>query len=675
MFQVIVPVCILSQVPMDSRRETLKLQAVIKKYHFSPPTYDSSFSRKVFNLFLENLDPRSIFFQPKDYSDFNKFKYQIFNNIDNPSWNFTNMVESVYRQRLIQYDSALQRILNQPLDFTPGETYSETLQKTHSMPDANKDIRKYLKYRVLAYVFQTKDTVISGKDFKMLEPLARKRVLRGETAKVNRLLKKPDALHEFVSSSFLNAIAQCADPHSEYMSLGEKEQFETALQSESLSFGFYLDINENDELVIESLVPGGAAWNSKQINKGDLITAFRLPGQEKTEIADISFEEVNDILTSPENKQIEFFIRKKDGSIKSTVLTKSKLNQDEVIVKGYILKGDLKLGYISLPGFYNDFENQSNLGCANDVAKECIKLQKENISGLIIDLRDNGGGSIKEAIDLSGLFIDYGPICILKNKTDKNSVLKDLNRGTAFSGPLVILVNQQSASASEIFAAAMQDYNRAVIVGGQTYGKATGQIIVPCDTNQTEPVQPHSYVKITTDKIYRVTGKSNQKVGVLPDIPVFDIEHSDDDGESHELYPLPNDSIKKVTFKPFPPLPLDKLREKSTARTSSSTNFQRMKSLSDTLNVFVNNGFQVPLDFDGFARFYYRKSRILDSFDQILEQDSKLFKISQVQFDESLHSIKTDYEMEQMTAIQKDIYIQEAYHIISDLLESSAKHP
>lgn len=660
-----------SQSDDKCRQEALKLKAVLLTYHVSPPSFDTAFSAKVFGSFLENLDAKGFFFKPTDIKNLEAYKYSIFTRMNNPAWDFTDIVRQLYFQRLTRFDSLLHAILSRPMDLTSKETLDFDL-KNNVNHSSEADIRKYLKYKILNYAFAANDSIASVSQFLKYESDARRRVLRNETAKLGKLLKKPDVLEEFVNTSFLNAIAQCADPHSEYMSLDRKTEFETELKPEVLSFGFYISSTEDDELLVDDVVPGGSAWNSKLINKGDIITGFKLPGQEKTDIADIGIDEANDVLASPENKQIEFYLRKKDGTLKVAMLVKSKINQDDVIVKGYILQGKTKIGYISLPEFYNDFENQSELGCANDVAKECIKLQKENIAGLIIDLRNNGGGSIKEAVDLSGLFIDFGPVCKLKQSDNGVSILKDFNRGIAYSGPLVIMVNGLSASASEIFAGAMQDYNRAVIVGSRTYGKATGQVIIPCDT--VKETKSHGYVKVTTDKIYRITGKSNQMDGVTPDVSYGDFDLMEDYKEANEPYALTKDSIGKSNFKMLPALPLNYLVGKSRTRMSNNADFKELEILSDSVG-FYTHSFKLPLDFGGFSSYNKQKKSIINHFDKLQQKTVGVFKVKPAQFDDAMSSIDSDFVKDHLDYLEKDIYIQEAFNIITDLAETTTTKP
>ena len=258
--------------------------------------------------------------------------------------------------------------------------------------------------------------------------------------------------------------------------------------------------------------------------------------------------------------------RKKDGTTRIVLLRKEKIENEENIVKGFVLKGEKKIGYILLPAFYTEWENESGSSCANDVAKEIVKLKKENIDGLILDVRYNGGGSLGEAMEMIGIFVDEGPLMGQKQKAEKVIYLKDPNRGTIYNGPMALMVNGQSASASEILAASLQDYNRALIVGSNTYGKATMQQMMLLDTMTNRPTQignAKDIVKITTGKLYRLSGETAQMNGVSPDIVLPDAFDGLDYREKFSSFALPADKVaKNAYYKPLAALPVNELPEK-----------------------------------------------------------------------------------------------------------------
>lgn len=655
------------------RIEAIKLLRVIEKFHVNPPVLDSAFSSDVFNEFIMTLDPNRIYFSKEDYDVLNTKKYSVINGLNEKSWNFFNLTRSVYIKRLWVFDSLINSLLKKPLELIGNDYYStEGFYGSIKNGGYTKRARKWLTYKVLNQISNARDSV-NMKNYSVLEETCRKKVLKLESRKIVKRLNQPNSIDNYLFESFLNSIASTADAHSNYMSAFEKKMFESDLEPEKLSFGLQLDINQYDELVISGLLPGGAAWKSNAIRKGDVIIGFRIAHQQKIDIDSIDLEETNSYLASPVNKRIEFFIRKSDGTVKSVELTKTVLEQEYNKVRSCILNGRIKVGYISLPSFYTQFEDNTHLGCANDVAKECIKLQKENISGIILDLRDNGGGSIHEAIDLSGLFIDYGPICITKEKNQKPAVLKDYNRGTAYSGPLIVLVNRQSASASEIVASALQDYNRAVIIGNNTYGKATGQVIIPCDTNPENTKNVNGFVKLTIEKVYRITGKSNQRVGLHPDINLPDIESQVIDGEINEKHALSTDSIKKSNFIPLPGLPKEGLKIMSLARLAKSQSFIKIQNICDSMKIFIEGSKNLPLNLNEFLSYYTKKKEIINILEKVFEKDNTDFKACPVNFNNTLKVIQTDEDVSFFNTAQKDMNVEEAFNVIGDMVGVKSK--
>lgn len=376
-------------------------------------------------------------------------------------------------------------------------------------------------------------------------------------------------------------------------------------------------------------------------------------------------------LNNKEINEADFHIRKKDGKEVVLTLNKSRIEVQENIIRSYVLEGRMKIGYIYLPSFYSQHESglRSYKGCASDVAKELIKLKSENINGLIIDLRNNGGGSMQEALWLSGIFIDFGAVAIEDKRTNGIATLKDLNKGTIYNAPLLILINQFSASASELFAAAMQDQNRAVIVGAPSYGKATMQQIVPVDAHKYEtPYQytgtPTGYLKLTTGAFYRVNGTSHQKTGVVPDIKLPFVYNDIDLSERAEKTAIDTKPIdKKSYYFPLPALPLQKLSELSAARITQNSDFNEVKTASKALAASYRK-MAIPLSIDGYSKFYYAETTKGQPKTTTAYQvkNPSYFNNSAVLTDSTKNKTVTN-------EISRDIYIGEAYDIINDLIK------
>ncbi len=668
------------------RDESANLIALLEKYHVNPPDIDDSFSQHVFDKFILQLDPNRIYFTSEDIAGLYTFRFNIDNELKGESWNFLNAIKRIFENNLFKADSLIHKVLEKPFDFLKDDSISfpdsDSLVFKPKGLSYESWVRKYLKYKVLrqsVIPIWNEDSTRSNFNIKMLpENEARQKILLKETQKIKKYLKNPSELESHLSSIFLNCIASCADPHTEYMSYDEKQYLDKALSSEGMSFGFSLDENVSGEIEITRIAPGSPAWKTNSLNKGDVIIQAGWKGKEKIDFARMDLDEINDFFVSTE-KTLELTVRKTDGSIKTLEITKEKIQQDDNIVRGYLLNGNLKAGYIMLPGFYTDFENENGLGCANDVAKEILKLQKDGIKGLILDLRFNGGGSIREAQDLAGIFINYGPVCMLKEKPENVLVLKDLNRGTIFNGPLILLVNGQSASASEIVAGALQDYHRAVVAGSATYGKATGQIIIPCDSTfdiengTNHPAKSKSgYLKITTSRIYRITGNTIQKTGVQPEISLPGSFSGQFMFEKDEPFALNPDTLSRRTYyTPLSELPVDQLRQMSMNRIKENIAFQQLKVLHDSLTTLASQSIIIPLNQEKYFELMKKYYVLLKNMNTDADSEDTIYSTSLPAFDRQLQTIypeNTEIYQSQFKQIDRDVYIQEAYNILTDYL-------
>jgi carboxyl-terminal processing protease len=440
------------------------------------------------------------------------------------------------------------------------------------------------------------------------------------------------------------------------------------------SAGLAVEENDKGDKTIGYLQPGGSAWKSGQLHKGDVILKVKISGVEK-EVADIGAEELEDILSGTKSGDVEITYKTVAGVVKSTKLLLEKVTDEEEKVKSYVVKANKKIGYINLPGFYSredDFKNLKYDGCANDVSKEIIKLRKDNIEGLILDLRDNGGGSMWEAMQLAGIFIDVGPLASIKDKDGKVSFLKDPNRGTIYDGPLMVLINGQSASASEFLSATLQDYNRAVIVGGTTYGKGTSQTLQPLDTNKiNESKKYEDFVKVTESKFYRVNGSTVQWKGVEPDIMLPDFFEDAYFKEKANASALKPDNSKIGNYTASSLLPLELLKAKSEARVNLDPFFKAKKMVSNYITL-SKNGISIPLQWASFSQ-YYKKSKEKYAF--LLEEkpeqktgiiaDNNLF--DKDRFKASDKQIKETNEA-YLKLISSDKVIEEACKIFEDML-------
>ena len=678
--------------PNQYSEQAFLLAEYLKKFHYQPQVLDKQLSQKIFDNFLEALDPSGLYFTSEDYKVLEKWRNQLDVEILEQKSGFLETTTNIYRSRLRMSDSLVGLLLSVPQEFTGKDTlrYSsknKQVKRPMNAAEAKKKWSKRLKYEVLEEMFASTEEHQNpfDQDLKVIlagEEKARTKVLKSTKRSIDRY-RNPDAGFENeVASRFFNAFIECYDPHSAFFSAPEKESFEEALSTEVYSFGMSIEENEKGEIAIVHLTPGGAAWRSNQLHVGDVFLKIKVDKDVVHDLTLMEPEAAFELFAGITAKQAEFTIRKDNGQVKSIRLVKTKVKSEENVVRSFVLSGEKKIGYISLPAFYRDMQTNSPLGCANDVAKEILKLQNEGIEGLIFDLRYNGGGSVEEAIALAGIFIDEGPLVVFKEREQKPRLLKDINRGTAYNGPLLVMVNGLSASASELFSAALQDYRRALIVGSPTFGKATAQVILPLDTAgsiqdvaarmQHEGAGKNGYVKITIEKFFRVTNKTHQKQGVIPDLHLPEPFYFADYKESNYSSALSADSIsKKVVYAPLKELPVSQLAEKSKARVAKNKNFIALSQANDSLQAIRDQDRMLILTPKDYKNTEKNTERLITKLENSLSDSSMVYRAINNPYDKKL------LEMDEFSAqmndillqnIQNDPYIEESYQILGDLI-------
>jgi carboxyl-terminal processing protease len=676
-------------------KEEFAVFKMMENYHYKPGLMDMELSDRIYKLFIRHLDPDALYFTNVELNELFVWHSKLNDEIANCSVNFMDAATTLYKKSLHRTDSLTALILAKPMTFSKADTlfYRQSDTAVYSKDPAALEKRwnRYLKYSVLSALFTAADgkegpDLKSKKTLDEQEPAMRAKVQKRIHERIKRILESPEGFENLVGSYFLNAIANAYDPHSEFFSPAGQANFESMISTEVNSFGLRLKQNSNGEYVIERLEPGGSAWKSNQLHAGDVIVKVRVGGKPEVELAAVSTGAVDDLFQSITTEETEFVLRSENGQVKSVKLVKTKMRSDENAVKGYILKGDKPFGYIALPSYYTETGSLNPLGCANDVAKEIFKLQEEHIQGLILDLRSSGGGSVYEAIALAGLFIDEGPLCIYKVRNGKPMLMKDMNRGTAYSGPLVVMVNGESASASELFVGIMKDYNRAMIVGSTTFGKATGQTVVPIDSicryeelfssksraTKAEREQ-FGYVKVTVEKFYNLQNSTHQIKGVLPDIVLPEFLNLNAYKESSLPYALPNDSVvKKVVFHPLSALPVPELASLSKERLKTNKLFIRLAQLNDSLRIILKSDSFVILQPERFRKSEKKSAQLLAGLNALVTDSIGRFLVRNNQYEEGL--LKMDAQSREINdatlkTLREDIFIEETGYILMDLIQ------
>ena len=577
-----------------SVNDAFLITRMAEKFHFQARPLNDEFSSHVFSQLLKELDKDKVYFTAEDIKALSKFQFELDDEIKNKRSGFLSLLIKIYSDRLSKADTMIVSVCKTAFNFSLADKISAA--DIDLYPADEKAMRtklcKLIKAEVLDIILDKEKiiTLTSPQQKKYLdsiEPVSRLKAQKAFRHPVSFMLQTIGGIQQAIGNEYCKAIAVCYDPHTEYFPTAEKENFESMLGQKSMAFGFTLKQDDDGSVKIEGLAAGSPAFKSGQLNKDDKIESVQWKNGKPIDVATGGIKQLIEVLDMSNHDQATLKIKKPDGSERSVTLWKEKTEDqdDENRVKSFLLKGSKTIGFLSLPAFYEDWENEKGInGCANDVAKEILKLKKENIEGLILDLRYNGGGSMQEAVELAGIFIDAGPVGQYKNREAKVITLKDFSRGTIYDGPLMILVNGHSASASEMLAGTLQDYHRAVIVGSATYGKATAQQVLPMDTTislekDLSKIQADSYLKTTVSQLYRVTGNTAQAKGIQPDIELPDLLQVRPQREADEPNVLISSRIEPSKyFKPYPPISLAGLQSLAKAKTEASPYFIFLKN-------------------------------------------------------------------------------------------------
>jgi carboxyl-terminal processing protease len=505
------------------------LKNILTRGHFVVKDMNDDFSEQVYTSFIEGLDPSKRYFTQKDLKEFSKFKYEIDNQLLEDDVSFYNTVYANFTKKIKNAKSYYGELLAQPFRFNKNETIDIDYYKVPFAKNENQLIdywRKQLKLNVLSRVQNKiekqddkikKDSKIKKKSFKYLEKEARAEVLKN----MDELYLRIEELeHEDWFSTFLNSVVGAFDPHTTYMAPRTKERFDQDMSGKLEGIGARL-LKKGIYTEIFELVSGGPAWKQGELEAGDVIIEVAQGDKEPLDIVGMRLDDAIKFIKGKKGTEVRLTVKKKlDGTTRIISIIRDVVELEETFVKSTIVeKEGKKYGLINLPRFYIDFSDIDSRDSAKDMEKEIARLKSENVSGLLIDLRNNGGGSLKTAIEIAGLFITEGPVVQVKYRGQDPIVKNDENPKMQWDGAVVVLVNELSASASEIFAAAMQDYGRAVIIGGnQTYGKGTVQSVIPINNFYPKYEKDLGAIKMTIQKFYRVNGGSTQIEGVYSDI-------------------------------------------------------------------------------------------------------------------------------------------------------------
>lgn len=659
-------------------REANAMLQVLSEWHIAPRQLTASHTQMWLQETVQRLDDQALYWTEAEVA-------QLISDV--PAIDSTMSTEVCTRVDQIS-QSLIQRlqVLETLIDSLSPLAYQSDLQvsdwHTSDVPEPATtwaELRQRwqasLQYATLRLWFQqTPDSLEDNQDqFLAAWDSLHAKACRQAHCALNSLQTDPNGIDGYVVEVALNALANSFDPHSMYFSPEELDGFEADLRTDDLTFGLELQENDEGEIEIARLTPGGPAWRSNTLNQGDVLISITPKDAEPVDLACANVRTIQALLDNLQVATVSVSVRKSNGEVRDVTLRQARMTVEENVISGFILDGPRKVGYIYLPAFYTNWEEADMVeGLTNDVAKELLKLRLGGIEGLILDLRYNGGGAMIEAIGLSGMFVDEGTISVLDVRDEEPEPMRDFYRGVGYDGPMVVMVNGLSASASEMFAAALQDYHRAVIVGDTTYGKSTGQVVLPL-SEVSDDAKATGYLKVTNSRFYRVSGKSHQRQGVIPDVVIPDLWRSYYPRERDESAALSAPEIDPANkFTPLSPLPVAQLAQQSQDRLQQSEQFRQLNAQAAKLPRLRQAIDNLTLDLRVYAAEVAYIREVYQQIDTLLYDSVTTYQARNhplgaqlIQMDE----VRKERNERQLQRIQNNAYIEEAYYILSDLID------
>ena len=677
-----------SFVPKDfdtSDKDNLVIQLityVLDQAHYLDKEINDEFSEKVFNKFLENIDPYKRYFYSYDIEEFSEYKYSIDDAFKNPNLDFFELVYARFMQRMSESEKIFNKILSKPFDFSKDEVFEsdfKALDYVQSKTELYDRWRKLLKI----YVIENYHNEVED-DLKKIESdstfqVRNKEKIEKETRE--SLIETMNQNYRFVAeemersdwlSIYINSFVSQYDPNTSYLDPESKDRFDIDMSGNYAGIGARLQ-KKIDKVEITEVISGGPVWRDNILEKGDAILKVRQDDeQEAVNILTMRLSEAVKLIKGKKGTKVHLTVKKVDGSISEVTVKRDIVQLEETYIKSTIVEKDNnEYGIINIPKFYIDFDNQSNRDAAKDLRIEIGRLKEQGIKGLVIDLRNNGGGALKTVVDMAGMFIKNGPVVQVKYFDKEKQILSDRDRSILWTGPLVILVNEGSASASEILAAAMQDYKRAIIIGGnQTWGKGTVQNVFPLNRMVRGNTNGDlGALRYTTQKYYRINGGSVQLEGVKSDINVPYRYKYLDFGEKDSENPLKWDEIDDVDYTIWQSnFDFNEAITKSKERMSNNEylklideNAKWIKSVRDDKLINLNyDKFKKRLEENSLKT---KKFKALNDFSMTYTFKSLPYEEDLIEKD-SILGIKRDRWHK---SLNKDLYIDEALNVLSDL--------
>jgi len=684
---------VVEQKKFENQKNKLLSDAIIatlQNAHYHPRKIDDSLSVDFFDEYIQAIDRTKKFLLQEDIDLLNNYRLDLDDQILSDRLDFFNLSVELIEKRSREVQQIYRELLEKPFDYTINEKIemdTDKLPYSKSLIELKDSWRQALKYQVISQIYGAqklqekaalKSDTVTIKSFETLEKEARASILKRHNEWFHRMIDQSNNTDKI--STYINSLTAIYDPHTSYFPPKLKEDFDIRFSGTVEGIGATLSTKDGYVRVVE-VVPGSPAWKQGDLKSEDLIMKVGQADKEPVDVYDMRLDDAVKLIRGPKGTEVRLTIRKPDGQVLLVPIIRDKVIREETYAKSAIIrdKADdgMRIAYINLPSFYANFNDPLGRKSSKDMKKEIAKINAEGIENVILDMRNNGGGSLMDAVDIAGLFIQNGPVVQVRSGNGKVQVLSDNDTKIYFDGNLVILVNSFSASASEILAAAMQDYKRAIIVGTKsTYGKGTVQRFT--DLDRIMPARYNMYkkfgsLKFTMQKFYRINGGATQKKGVVPEIILPDIYSYIDFGEKEEESAMPWDEIKAVNYTPtYNYIPnYSSIVEKSKARIANSEPFTLLDERARLVKK-ENEETLEPLNFDVFSKMKYLEEENLKKFEE-LGKDELAIDVQNFDVDNAYiqsDSTRMEINKEWHKAIVKDIYIYEAMQVIEDLKAS-----
>lgn len=668
--------------PVDDRYDRIlhTVGQLLEQGHYSPQAFNDQFSAKIYSKYLKELDPEKVIFLQSDLKEFSKYNTLIDDEIRQTPVEFFYKVNERYKQRLNEIKTSVPNLAKKAFDFSEADSIVTDYDKrvyASNTKGQQEQWQKKMKFIALEKFIDLQDQrdKATGDTPKendaALETQAREFAKTTLDKSLDRLINKTSDDDRF--SIFVTAITNEMDPHTDFFMPVEKRSWDERLSGKFYGIGAIIG-EQNGYLQISSVSQGGPAWKTTEVNDGDLILKIGEGDKAPVDVIGYDIPDGVKLIRGDKGTTVKLTLKKADGTIKVVPIVREELKLEETFAKSCTIKdGDQTTGYIYLPKFYTPMGDEGGRSCAQDVAKEVMKLQAENVDGIVIDLRDNGGGSLYEVVQMVGLFIPDGPVVQVKNGDGRSSFLPDEDNGKVlYSGPLVVMVNEFSASASEIFAAAIQDYQRGLIVGSSsTYGKGTVQRPIPLSRLTRDEGTDLGTVHLTIQKYYRINGASVQLKGVIPDLMLPGYYEAYKFREKDNTSALPWDEIRKLSYKTWNKnLYLDQVSQRFHQRLDSTGLVQKVQQNSAWLAA------QQDAALDLNMAKYKEKEKVVNAR---AKQARELFvmkkemDVARVGQEPSASATSVDFNTRWVNFLKKDRYLYEATQIVEDMAELGGK--